>query len=684
MIKASQQEYIDSVFGIRNVDDTTKLGRFSAGLIGTGVTRTYALPDADGTIALEGWVTDNFLALAGGTMAGDINMGDNSISEVGSILFDLTPTQTPTEGLMYWNADDGTLNLGMPGGNVNLQIGQEMLIRSRNASGSNMTNGQLVFISGASGNKPLLTLAKADTDTTANKTIGMLTENINNGSNGYITTFGYVRGIKTDEDADLAALAEGDELFLSENVAGGFTKTKPVSPDMNVCIGYVIRAHATEGVIFIRVQRGNVVESPVTFANGIIGWDSTLVGTTTWGSGSDFTWTFNTAGANDTTIAFTSAGVTISLIDNAMAFTIKQGSDVYFAIDTTTGVEEILYGDSNINPAHTFQGLGAITVDNLTIDHNVGVDAILTMVDEDLSSTLTYTGLVDEFTFGSGVNITGKVIVTDVTGTSSKALYMAADNQLTTAVPTGDGTFGLWTRTAGVLTTADAGGNDDVSLGGTLGVANDITVTTGSVIIDSDTEGLIVGTEKTILMHAGTYSSTVDNFVFETSKASMGVLLQSTATNLRFVADSGTQGRGFFQSGVTGGSNSGRLYFSGFNGNVARAVNFFGTNMRFSGTGSLLTLTTERVAIGDGNLWMERDNDKILFGVGKTDLAISSDGTNGIIDVDAALRIGDDGTINYTQFSETGSITQAGTAITTLDQLYLNEITTPSPIADTA
>ncbi len=45
-----------------------------------------------------------------------------------------------------------------------------------------------------------------------------------------------------------------------------------------------------------------------------------------------------------------------------------------------------------------------------------------------------------------------------------------------------------------------------------------------------------------------------------------------------------------------------------------------------------------------------------------------------------ATDIGD-GT-NETQIGATGNITQAGTAITTLDQLYLNETTTPTPVAD--
>lgn len=198
------------------------------------------------------------------------------IKNLNWIQWDLTPSlppTTPAEGLMYWNVDDGTLNLGMPGGNVNLQLGQEMLIRSRNDSGSDMTNGQLVYISGASGNRPQLTLAKADTEIDSSATIGMLTEDIDDNGNGYVNTFGFVRGIKTDVDADSTALSEGDVLWLSENVAGGFTKTKPVSPDHLVFVGYVMRAHATEGEIFIKVQNGFEIDElhDITIASKVHG-----------------------------------------------------------------------------------------------------------------------------------------------------------------------------------------------------------------------------------------------------------------------------------------------------------------------------------------------------------------------------------------------------------------------------
>lgn len=50
------------------------------------------------------------------------------------IQFDTTYVDGFVEGRLQWNSDDGTLEVGMPGGNVNLQIGQETLVRVRNAS----------------------------------------------------------------------------------------------------------------------------------------------------------------------------------------------------------------------------------------------------------------------------------------------------------------------------------------------------------------------------------------------------------------------------------------------------------------------------------------------------------------------------------------------------------------------
>lgn len=111
-----------------------------------------------------------YLRLSGGTMLGDIDMGGSNIlnagvvqalssivtvqaalSGVSYIDFNLDPILTSQEGRMYWNSDDGTVNIGMPGGNVSLQVGQEQLLRVHNSSGVDILNGQAVYISGAFG-----------------------------------------------------------------------------------------------------------------------------------------------------------------------------------------------------------------------------------------------------------------------------------------------------------------------------------------------------------------------------------------------------------------------------------------------------------------------------------------------------------------------------------------------------
>lgn len=193
---------------------------------------------------------------------GDVNLNGNSLTNTESIQFDLIPTDaTVAEGKLVWNVDDGTLNLGMPGGNVNLQLGQEMLIprRVKNTSGVDMTNGQLVYISGGDGVNAYVSLAKADAEATSANTIAMLTEDIANNQFGYATTFGLVRGSAT-QNIDTSGGVAGTVLYLSPTTAGAFTTTKPVAPNHMVSIGQIFRSHATEGSVLINIDNGSELE----------------------------------------------------------------------------------------------------------------------------------------------------------------------------------------------------------------------------------------------------------------------------------------------------------------------------------------------------------------------------------------------------------------------------------------
>lgn len=167
------------------------------------------------------------------------------------IQFDTTNTETPAEGKMYWNADDGTLNVGMPGGNVNLQLGQEMLIRARNTEGGPILNGQAVRIFGAASAVPQVVLVN-NLEEESTGTIALATEDVPDNQNGFFTTEGFVR------DFDTSALTEGAVVWLGAT-DGVLTTTAPTNPSQSIMVGYCIRQHATEGVVYVSVNSKEIM-----------------------------------------------------------------------------------------------------------------------------------------------------------------------------------------------------------------------------------------------------------------------------------------------------------------------------------------------------------------------------------------------------------------------------------------
>ena len=166
------------------------------------------------------------------------------LANVDYIDFDLTYMDGSEEGRLQWNNTDGTLEVGMPGGNVTLQIGQEHLVRCRNETGNTINNGSVLYISGQSGNKPLVALSQADDKSTA-IVFGMATEDILHNSDGYATVVGQVRSINTN------GLVEGSYVFLSANTAGGMEIFPATAPNLKARVGYCLRTHNSEGVILV-------------------------------------------------------------------------------------------------------------------------------------------------------------------------------------------------------------------------------------------------------------------------------------------------------------------------------------------------------------------------------------------------------------------------------------------------
>jgi hypothetical protein len=159
---------------------------------------------------------------------------------------------------MKWNDTDGTIDVGMKGGNVTLQVGQEQLVRVVNRTGENLleSNYHVVRVDGAQGNRLKIALAQANNDDNSAETLGLVTENINNGSEGFVTVGGLVRQINTTGALFGELWNDGDTLYLSPTNAGHPTNIKPEAPNHLVIVGYVVRAHATQGSIFVKVDNG--------------------------------------------------------------------------------------------------------------------------------------------------------------------------------------------------------------------------------------------------------------------------------------------------------------------------------------------------------------------------------------------------------------------------------------------
>jgi hypothetical protein len=120
----------------------------------------------------------------------------------------------------------------------------------KNMTGATLTKGTVVYISGANGNKALVSKAIATTDALSARTFGLLQSNISNNGLGNCVIIGDLSGI------DTSSFAEGAQLYLSGVTAGTFTDTRVLAPTHLVYVGKVTRSHPTQGQIEVQIQNG--------------------------------------------------------------------------------------------------------------------------------------------------------------------------------------------------------------------------------------------------------------------------------------------------------------------------------------------------------------------------------------------------------------------------------------------
>lgn len=192
-----------------------------------------------------------------------------------------TLTALTSIGDVRFSPESSTLEVKVSD-SITIQLGQEMQARVKNNAGVQINNGQVVYIDSALGANPLAKIATTADGDIAQRTFGMATENIIANAIGAITTEGLVRELNT------SMFTEGAMLWLTTN--GGVTATEPIQPTPKISIGMVLRSHATEGIIYVKIRaisrlaKLSDVYAP-TLANGnILRWNSTTLRFEAWDS----------------------------------------------------------------------------------------------------------------------------------------------------------------------------------------------------------------------------------------------------------------------------------------------------------------------------------------------------------------------------------------------------------------
>lgn len=265
---------------------------------------------------------------------------------------------------LAWNANDLTFDIDT-GTDVVIQVGQELLVKVRNVTGSTILNGSVCRITGASGSRPTIELAQANTYANINGVVGIVTADILNNAVGFATVHGIVRNLNT------SAFTVGDELFLSDTVAGGITN---VEPTLSIPIGTVVFSNPSTGSIFASVDNQThllkFANDPSLIANfSPANWKSQLAI-----SAADIS-DFDTEVSNNTTVA--------SKADQATTYTVDQVDDLltYYPLAANTYTKSEV--DTNIAANFT-------TADRTKLD---GYNAIAVITEATTARSLALTDI---------------------------------------------------------------------------------------------------------------------------------------------------------------------------------------------------------------------------------------------------------------------------------------------------
>jgi len=450
-------------------------------------------------------------------MSGSIT--DAYISTVNWIDFNPNlPSGNPAfnTGRLHWVDDTKTLGLDTDVNGSTIELGHQQVVRVVNLTGTTISKGRVVYITGSQGTRPGIATASYTDENDSATTLGLVMHDIlgSGPTTGYVVTRGLIRDVNT------TGLTAGTSLYLSSS--GQYSTSKPQAPLHEVRLGKVIVGNsAAAGVIYVDIQNGFELEELhdvriVSSSNG----DLITKSGSLWINTKQLSGSYGLTGS----ISFTGGGITGSVFGTATTASFVTGS-------IFSGTNQVLSASYALSASHVIGGASTINIQ----EEGSGIGS---------AGTINFTGAGVTATFGGGtatVNIPG-----GGSATAGGANTTIQFNDST--VLSGSGNFTFNKSTNRVELTGSLGVSAGVT-GSLFGTASWSTLTTSASVSSSNSAG------SNYLLFAET---TVGNTPLRTDGALSYVPDTNTlSTHTVDVSDKLTILKALYATRGLGGSNTG-------------------------------------------------------------------------------------------------------------------------------
>lgn len=326
----------------------------------------------------------------------------------------------------------------------------------KNDSGVNILKGQAVMAVDAVGDRIRIAKAISDGSVDAKYFLGLASENINNGEEGYVSLVGPLKGINT------SAFSLGDILYIDPNNAGQLTSAVPQAPAIDHSIAIVTNSHASNGRLFVRMwSQGQKVDELYDVKLTSVQDGDALI----WSSANSH-W-YNTSAITTGGGGSGPSGPPVIISSDPPSS--PEAGDLWY--DSDNGKMFIYYDNFWVNPASIGAGISTASASTITGTNSEGSSNSLARADHNHaidSSLLVPAGTIVQY---AGSAVPDGYLFCDGSPVSSATyskLFSAIGNQYNTGGESA-GQFRLPNFKGRVPVGRDSSDSDWNSLGGTRG-----------------------------------------------------------------------------------------------------------------------------------------------------------------------------------------------------------------------